>query len=188
VTIELPFDERERPCGLVGVLGRDEEERSRERAGDAVDGHLPLLHRLEQRRLGAGGGAVQLVDEDDVREQRAGTELPLVAGEMEHGDAGELGREEVGSRLDPPEGSAGRAGQGLGEQRLADTGDVVDEEVSAGEETHDRESDRLGLAAQDRGQAVAQLGREAVGGGQFRGRARVGTHHEPVCRRDGARA
>ena len=44
-----------------------------QRARDAVDGDLALLHRLEQRRLGAGRGPVDLVDQDDVGEDGPGT-------------------------------------------------------------------------------------------------------------------
>ena len=53
-----------------------------ERVGDAVDGDLALLHRLEQRRLGLRRGAVDLVGEEQVREDRAraGTRSSPCAG------------------------------------------------------------------------------------------------------------
>ena len=60
---------------LVGrVLGRDDEERRRQRARLAFDGDLVLLHRLEQRALRLRPGAVDLVGEQHVREHRAGVE------------------------------------------------------------------------------------------------------------------
>ena len=40
----------------------------------AVDGHLALLHRLEEGGLGTRRGAVDLVREQDVREDGAGEE------------------------------------------------------------------------------------------------------------------
>jgi hypothetical protein len=36
----------------------------------AADGHLPLLHRFQQRGLRLGRRAVDFVGQDDVREQR----------------------------------------------------------------------------------------------------------------------
>jgi len=38
--------------------------------GLVADRHLPLLHRLEEGALHLGGGAVDLVGEDDLREDR----------------------------------------------------------------------------------------------------------------------
>ena len=66
------------PFVLDRVLGGDDEERQLERVRLAVDRHLALLHRLEQRRLRLRGRAVDLVHEEDVREHRPGPELELV--------------------------------------------------------------------------------------------------------------
>ena len=180
--VELALDERERPGRLVRVLGRDEEERVRQRAGDAVDGDLALLHRLEQRGLRAGRRAVQLVDEDDVGEERARAELPLVAGEVEDGDAGELGGEEVRRALDAAEDAADGAGERLGEEGLADAGHVLDEEVAAGEQRDEgerrparacpagrlRPAPRTAVASAGGG-LDAEVGRERFGGRRLHG-------------------
>ena len=56
---------------LERVLRRDDEERLGQRVRVPVDGDLALLHRLEQRGLRLGGGAVDLVGDHDVREDRA---------------------------------------------------------------------------------------------------------------------
>src|SRR6185436_5491427 len=50
--VELRLRKRERSLVLDRVLGREEEERTGELAGLAVDGHLAFRHRLEQGRLG----------------------------------------------------------------------------------------------------------------------------------------
>ncbi len=63
-----------------------------QRARDPVDRHLMLGHRLEQRRLGARQGAVDLVDEHDVREYRPGPELELARALVEDRQAGDIGR------------------------------------------------------------------------------------------------
>ena len=69
--IELRFGEREGSLVLDRVLRGDQQKRLGQLAGDTVDRDLALAHRLEQGRLGLRRGAVDLVDEDDVREERA---------------------------------------------------------------------------------------------------------------------
>ena len=76
-TVELRLGKREDTLELDRVLGREHEERRRQRVRRPVDGDLPLGHRLEQRRLRLRHRAVDLVDEHDVREHRAGAELEV---------------------------------------------------------------------------------------------------------------
>ena len=75
--VELRLGQRERALVLDRVLGREQEERVGELERHPVDGHLPLGHRLEQRRLRLRRRAVDLVDEEDVREDRARAELEV---------------------------------------------------------------------------------------------------------------
>ena len=75
--VELRLREREGALVLERVLGREHEERLGQAARHAVDGDLPLRHRLEQRRLRLRHRAVDLVDEHDVREHRPRPELEL---------------------------------------------------------------------------------------------------------------
>ena len=69
--VELGLGERVGPFLLDRVLRRQHEERVGQRVAVAADGHLPLLHRLQQRGLGLGGRPVDLVGQDQVREHRA---------------------------------------------------------------------------------------------------------------------
>ena len=78
-TVDLRLRQRERPLELDGVLRGEHEERRRQRVRDAVDGDPALLHGLQEGGLRARRGAVDLVGEDDVGEQRARTELELPA-------------------------------------------------------------------------------------------------------------
>ena len=73
--VELRLGQRERPFLLDRVLRRNEEERVGERMGDAVDRDLTLGHPLEQRRLRLWQSTVDLVDEEDVDEDRPRLEL-----------------------------------------------------------------------------------------------------------------
>src|SRR4028119_1714075 len=52
--VELAFGERVRPLELERVLGREHQERRRERVGDAVDGDFGRIHCLEERALRPG--------------------------------------------------------------------------------------------------------------------------------------
>ena len=69
--VELGLGQRIGPFLLDRVLGRQHEERVGQPVALAADGDLPLLHRLEQGRLGLGRRAVDLVGQDDVGEDRA---------------------------------------------------------------------------------------------------------------------
>ena len=100
--VELAVGQRERAGVPERVLGRDEEERHRQRVRHAVDRDLVLLHRLEQRGLRAGRRPVHLVDEEDVREHGPGPELPLAGGRAVHRRAGDVGREQVGVHCTRP--------------------------------------------------------------------------------------
>ena len=67
---------------------------------DAVDRDAALLHHLEQRGLGLGARAVDLVGEHDVGEDRAGVELERALLLVVHRDAGDVAGEQVGGELD----------------------------------------------------------------------------------------
>jgi hypothetical protein len=113
---------------------------------DAVDGHRVLVHRFEQRRLGPRGRAVDLVDEDDVGEDRALEELETLIHLVVDARSGHIRREQVGCRLDPLEGPADRLGDRTSEHRLAHARNVLDEEVTACEEGSGGGLDRSTLA------------------------------------------
>ena len=96
----------------------------------AVDRHLRLLHALQKRRLGLGRGPVDLVDQHQVREYRAGLELELVALEVEHAHAGDVRRQQIRRGLDAGELAVERARDRLGQHRLADPREVLDDDVA----------------------------------------------------------
>src|SRR5262249_23108478 len=62
---------------LNRVLGGQHEERFWERIGRALHCYAAFLHRLKQRRLSLGRGAINLVGENDVGEQGSSNELKL---------------------------------------------------------------------------------------------------------------
>jgi hypothetical protein len=75
--VELRLGQRVGALVLDRVLRRADDERVGQQPGRAVDRHLPLLHRLEQRRLRLRRRAVDLVGEQQVGEDRARAEGEL---------------------------------------------------------------------------------------------------------------
>ena len=155
--VELGLGQRERALLLDRVLRRHEEERRRHLARHPVDGHLVLGHRLEQGRLRLRHRTVDLVDEQHVREDRAGAELELADALVEHRKPGDVRRLQVRRALDPGGGRAlDRAGERSGEDRLCGPGDVLEEDVAACRERGDDEIDAIRLAVYDRLDVRAQ--------------------------------
>ena len=163
--VELRLRERERPLLLDRVLGREHEERLRKLAGDAVDRHLLLGHRLEERGLRLRHRAVDLVDEEDVREHRSRPELEVAVALVEDREAGDVRRLEIGRALDPRERSAVDAAcDRAGEDGLRRSRDVLQQHVAAADERGQDEPDLLGLPAHDRLDVAEQPCRDVRGG------------------------
>ena len=113
---------------------------------DTVDRDVALGHCFEQRGLCAGCRAVDLVEEQHVVEQRPRMEVPGAVLLVEHGDTGDVRREEVDGALHASGRAADRARERLGEERLAHAGRVLDEDVATREQRRHHEADRIRLA------------------------------------------
>ena len=144
--VELRLGERVRALVLDRVLGRQDEEGPLERPRDAVGRHLPLLHRLEQRRLRLRGGAVDLVGQQEVREDRAGAELEVAVALVPDRRPGHVGGQEVGRELDAAEAEPARLCEGPRCERLRDPGHVLEQHVPVGEEAEQHQLELLALA------------------------------------------
>ena len=172
--VELRFRQRERALELDGVLGREDEEGPRQRRRDALDGDLALLHRLEQRGLGARRRAVDLVGEHDVRDERARAELELadffwLKKLMPVTSEGmRSGVNWMRLKL-----AADGAGERLGQHRLADAGDVVDEDVALAQQRDERHLDDVVSPDDDAADVLADAGGGVTdlgnGGGMWSG-------------------
>ncbi len=144
--VELRLGQAVRAGLLDGVLRRDHEERLSHRTGDAVDRDVPLLHHLEQRRLGLRARPVDLVGEHDVREDRAGVEGELAGLLVVHRDAGDVARQEVGGELDACARALHRLRDRAGERGLARAGHVFEQHVALAEHRGEHELDDVALA------------------------------------------
>ncbi len=177
--VELGLRQRIRPFVLDGVLGRQDEERVRKHARLALEGDLLLLHRLEQGGLRFRWRAVDLIGEDDVREDRTLLDAELARGYLVHGRTDDVARHEIGCELDPLEGAPDEMGDGAREERLRGTGHSLDEEVTSEHERDESEAHRLVLAHDD----AMHVAMECLGD-----LARpAGAHRDPPTRRSTSR-
>ena len=144
--VDLRLRQRIGAFGLDRVLGRHHEERVGHGMGGVAEGDLTLLHHLEQCRLDLGGGAIDLVCKQEVAEDRAelGVEACLVRA-VDPG-ADEIGRDEVGSELDPVERPAEDVGGRLHRQRLRETRHAFDQQVPPGQQADQHPLQHLILA------------------------------------------
>src|SRR5262249_2158729 len=108
---------------------------------------LALLHGLEERGLRLRRRAVDLVGEDEVREDRPGRELEeALAGRLVLGDdlgAGDVARHEVRRELDARELEREDLRERGDEQRLREPGDADEQAVPAREERHEELVDHV---------------------------------------------
>src|SRR5581483_4801330 len=134
---------------LVRVLGRDHEEWLGQRIRGEVGAYLALLHRLEQRALGTRTGAIDLVRQQELGEDRPLAEVKLLRGPVEDGHADDVGRQQVAGELHTMPGQAQHMSQRVGASGLSHTRDVLDEQVPPRQQTGQAEAHLGGLAEDD---------------------------------------
>ena len=120
---------------------------------------------VEQGRLHLGGGAVDLVGEQQLSEDGALAGHELAGALVVDEGADEVGRQQVGSELDALEADRQRPRQGLDGQRLGEAGDPLDQQVAAAEHADQHAVDEVLLADQ----YLAQLGFDLAEGERLLG-------------------
>jgi ABC-type multidrug transport system ATPase subunit len=146
--IELRLGQWKRPREVLRILGGYDEEGIRKRKSLPVEGDLTFVHRLEKRRLGTGAGAVDLVGEKNVGEDRPLPENELAAPLIVNADPENIGRKKVARELDAPELSANGFCERTCQSGLSHPGYVLDEQVSPRQERDQCELDGLLLTLQ----------------------------------------
>ena len=132
--VQLRFGQGEGAELVVRVLRRDDEEGRGQGAGFAFDRDLLFFHRLEQCALGLGAGSVDLVGEQHLRENRARVEHEALLAALVDGDAGQVAGHQVGGELHAGKLQPEGAGQRVRQRGLADAGNVLDQQVPAGQQ------------------------------------------------------
>ena len=138
----------------------------------AGDGDVLFLHRLQQRRLGARAGAVDLVRHQQLAEDRAGNEAERTFAArafLEHLAADDVGWHQVRSELDAPHFEAEHGAERFDQLGLGEAGDADQHAVAAGQHGDERLLHHTLLAEDHRADAV-------LGGGDVRGRGFRGAH------------
>ncbi len=160
--VQLGIRQRVGPGQVERVLGGDDDEGPGEQMRRPVHRDVGVGHGLEQRGLGAGRRAVQLVGEHQLVEERARAELELAAGRREDLDAGDVGGHQIGGELDARQPQAADPRQPLGEGGLPHARRVLEQQVAAGDQGGERELDGGALAADDATERIAGPGEQRV--------------------------
>ena len=111
-----------------------------------LDRHLPLRHRLEQRGLRLRRSAVDLVAEEQVREDRPRPELEVAGALVVDRRAGDVGGHQVGRELDPLEAHVAHLRERARDQRLREARVVLEQHVAVGEKREQAGLERAALA------------------------------------------
>ena len=160
--IELRLGKRVGSLELDRVLGRDDQERRLEPEGLPFHRDLGLLHRLQQRGLGLGRCPVDLVGQQEVREDGARAEFEARLALIEQKAPGDVGGQEIGRALQTLEGQTERLGEEPRDQRLGEARIVLDQDVAARENPGEDALEHVALAddhARERAQDLpASLG------------------------------
>ena len=164
-TVELRVGQWIRAGQFDWILRGDDEKRRGQRIGLAISGDLLFRHRFEQGALRFRRGAIDFIGKHELREQRARMEFERAALALVDADADNVGGQQIGSELDALEGEVQRGGQRMRERGFADSGQVLDQQVAAGQEAGEREAYLGGLAEYD---AVDLLLRQFQRGGKGR--------------------
>ena len=173
--IQLRFRQRKGADLVSRVLGGDDEERRGQPVGLGVDRDLAFLHGFEQGALGLGRSAVDLVGQHQLREHGAGVEVEAALVAIVDGNPDHVGRQQVAGELDALVLQPQQPRQQMGQRRLADAGQVLDQQVAAGDQADQGQADGRVLAeqhfaggAQDRPQVRLRLEDGGLGAGVHR--------------------
>ena len=146
-TVELRFRQRIGAVMFHRVLRGDHHERLRQRVRLAVDADLAFVHGFEQRRLRLRRGAIDLVGQQEIGEDRSRLELEGFRMGVIDGDAEHVAGKHVAGELQPVEAAGDGARQRLRQRGLADAGHIFDEQMAARQQADHGQPDHFRFAA-----------------------------------------
>src|SRR5262249_11929514 len=144
--VELRFGQRVSALEFNRVLRREHEERIGQLAGRAEQRHGALLHGFEQGRLSLRRGAVDLVGEQQVGEDRARVELHRAAAVMiflKDVRAQDVARHQVWRELHAAELQVEQSAEGLDQRRLPDSRQSFEQNVPTTQNAGEYEAMKL---------------------------------------------
>jgi hypothetical protein len=140
-SVQLGFRQRKRANEVLRVLRGDDEEGVRQRQRLAVQRDLPLAHGLQQRRLGSGAGAVDLVGQQDVGKDGTLSKDEFGSTLVVNRNPKDIAGKEVAGELNPPQLTANGAGEGASQGGFPNARDIVDEQMASGEKRDESQFD-----------------------------------------------
>src|SRR2546426_105072 len=147
--VDLGLRERVRAFVLDRVLGRDHEERRVDADRIAFEGRLSFLHRLEESALRLRRRAVDLVRQEDVREDGAAPQHEVAGLPIEHVRPRDVRGQQIRGELHAPEREAKTRGKGFRDQRFREPRDVFNEDVAVAEDRPQHPFEDRSLAHDD---------------------------------------
>ncbi|OIQ77996.1 hypothetical protein GALL_403080 [mine drainage metagenome] len=155
--VELRLGQRVGAALIDRVLRGDDEKALGQRSRRAVDADLALLHRFEQRALRLRRRAVDLVGQQQFGEHRPGVEHEALDVARVDADAEHVAGQQVGGELHARVLQPEHMGQRVRQRRLADPGQVLDQQVAGGDQAAHGQFDLGALADQHRIDSVDQF-------------------------------
>ena len=138
--VQLRFGKRIRSFLFDGVLGRQNKKRCVQCIGFVACGYSFFLHGFEQGGLGLGRCPIDFIGEEQIAEDGATNEAKLLfaGGDIgfEHVRADDVGRHQVGRKLNTLETKVEYGCDRANEQRLGHAGQPDQQGVSAREDAH----------------------------------------------------
>ena len=131
------------------ILRRKNREIAGERVTRAIDRHLPLFHRFEQRGLRPRRCPIDFVDEQQIGEDRPAMQRKLTGGHIEHVRAHHVRRHQIGGALHALKSEAADARERFHRQRFCQAGHAFHQRVAAADEHEKHLVDHFPLADDD---------------------------------------
>ena len=156
--IELGLRQRIGARLIRRVLGGDDEKRIGEGMSVPLDAHLTLGHRLQQGALHLGAGAVDLVRQQHLGEDGAGVKAKCLLLGVEDLQPQQVGGEQIGGELHPPACQPQHLRQRVGQGGFAHAGQILDQQMTARQQRHQRDFQLQRLAQNDSLQCRQQPG------------------------------
>ena len=145
-SVNLSLGERIGSFLFDGVLGSHYEEGFVKGKGLFTDGDLALLHGFEQRALDLGRGTVDLIGQYEVGEDGAFLYLELLFLDAIDHCTCNIGREQVGCKLDAAVFSINYLSKGLDGKGLGKTRHALEKHVAIGKEGDQQGVDEMFLS------------------------------------------
>ena len=134
---------------LDRILGGEYEKGIVQREGLPADGDLALLHRFQQGALDLGGGAIDLVGENYIREDRPFLDHELAVLRLKDQRADQVRRQQIRRERDTLEARVDARGKGGDGGGLGESGNPFDEDVSIAEQADHHPVQKFVLADDD---------------------------------------